>query len=91
MAVKDGHGGSTGGVTAFSFQVLDVTLQKSWFLLKSEEHQGKALVFQGLARVRAPESEPLGPQNHAQIQSGRTKVGLDRLAGEFGSPKTHVS
>ncbi len=39
------------------------------------------MVFQGLERVRAPKSEPLGSKSRAQRGSGRAKGASDRAAG----------
>ncbi len=47
---------------------------RSCNFLKCVKKLRKTVVFQGLERIRAPESEPLGPKSRAQEGSGQPKL-----------------
>ncbi len=63
------------------FYVFWTTLQQKLLFLEMYEKPEEKRGFQGLERVRAPKSEPLGLKSRAQRGSGRPKVASDRAAG----------
>ena len=69
------------GIMTLIFRSFGRLYSKSCYFLKCMKNLRKSIVFQGLERVRAPKSEPLGPKSRAQRESGRTKGALDRAAG----------
>ena len=72
---------AAGGVRTFIFMSFGRLYSKSCYFLKCMKNLRKSIVLQGLERVRAPKSEPLGPKSRAQRESGRAKGALDRAAG----------
>ena len=72
---------AAGGVRTLIFRSFGRLYSKSCYFLKCMKNLRKSMVFQGLERVRAPKSEPLGPKSRAQRGSGRAKGASDRAAG----------